>query len=142
MGKMASEMKTDEIPEIQALEKLPELIEISETGEEDEIEMFVSRAKLYIWKDSKWMTQGLGDVKILFNQKQNRFRLLMRREEVLTICCNLGITNQNPEATFKSESDKKTVCYGGIDFSSDTGISGTFTIRFKTEKAADSFLKA
>ena len=54
----------------------------------------------------------------------------------------LGITNQNPEATFKSESDKKTVCYGGIDFSSETGISGTFTIRFKTEKAADSFLKA
>ena len=87
---MASQMKTDEIPEIQALEKLPELIEINETGEEDEIEMFVSRAKLYIWKDSKWMTQGLGDVKILFNQKENRFRLLMRREEVLTICCNLG----------------------------------------------------
>ena len=83
-------MKIDEITEIQALEKLPELIEINETGEEDEIEMFVSRAKLYIWKDSKWMTQGLGDVKILFNQKENRFRLLMRREEVLTICCNLG----------------------------------------------------
>ena len=90
---MASEMKTDEIPEIQALEKLPELIEINATGEEDEIEMFVSRAKLYIWKDSKWMTQGLGDVKILFNQKENRFRLLMRREEVLTICCNLGESN-------------------------------------------------
>ena len=87
---MASEMSTEEVPEIQALEKLPNLIEINATGEEDEIEMFVSRAKLYIWKDSKWMTQGLGDVKILFNDKQNRFRLLMRREEVLTICCNLG----------------------------------------------------
>jgi len=140
--KMASEMSSEEISEIQALEKLPDLIKITATGEEDETEMFVSRAKLYIWKESKWMTQGLGDIKILFNEKQNRFRLVMRREEVFTICCNLGINNQIPEATFKSESDKKTVCFGGIDFSSETGISGTFTIRLKTEKAAASFLKA
>ena len=48
--KMASEM-TEEPAELKGLEILPDLIEINPTGEEEETEMFVSRAKLYIWKD-------------------------------------------------------------------------------------------
>ena len=52
------------------------------------------------------------------------------------------LRNKYPEANPKSESDERTVCYGRIDFSSKTGISGTSTIPSKTEKAAASLLNA
>ncbi len=68
--------------------KLPEKVDL-QTGEEDEKVLFCSRSKLYRFdKESKaWKDRGVGDVKILSNNKTGRFRVIMRREQVLKVRC-------------------------------------------------------
>ena len=60
------------------------------SGEEEEEELFKSRSKLFLWKIESWQLQGLGDIKILENKGLNTYRLVMRKEEVLTVCCNMA----------------------------------------------------
>ena len=66
--------------------KLPEKIDL-QTGEESETTLFCSRSKLYRFdKDiNAWKDRGVGDVKILSNEGTGRFRVIMRREQVLKV---------------------------------------------------------
>ena len=74
-------------PHFEPVIALPDLVEVK-TGEEDETSTFCSRGKLYRWHDGQWKERGLGEMKILKNEKSGRHRVLMRREQVLKICAN------------------------------------------------------
>jgi E3 SUMO-protein ligase RanBP2 len=56
------------------------LVEVR-TGEEDEEIVFSHRAKLYGFDSStkEWKERGVGDIKILHNQAERTYRILMRR---------------------------------------------------------------
>ena len=71
------------------LVSLPELSSIS-TGEENEALEFSHRAKLYRFDTNtkQWKERGVGDIKILCHKTTGRARVLMRRDQVLKICCN------------------------------------------------------
>ncbi|KAL5475372.1 hypothetical protein EMCRGX_G025178 [Ephydatia muelleri] len=71
------------------LVSLPELSSIS-TGEENEVVEFSHRAKLYRFDTNtkQWKERGVGDIKILCHKTTGRTRVLMRRDQVLKICCN------------------------------------------------------
>ena len=60
------------------------------SGEEDEMELFSNRAKLYRYDETinQWKERGVGNIKILRHKKTGRVRILMRRDQVLKICCN------------------------------------------------------
>lgn len=64
------------------------------TGEEDEEILFKQRAKLFRWDRDlgQWKERGVGDLKILFHPVKKRYRVLMRREQVLKVCTNHAIT--------------------------------------------------
>ena len=66
--------------------KLPEKIDL-QTGEESETTLFCSRSKLNRFdKDTNaWKDRGVGEVKILSNEGTGRFRVIMRREQVLKV---------------------------------------------------------
>ena len=74
--------------------KLPPA-QAQKTGEEDETIKFEMRAKLYRFGEgnagAQWKERGTGQVKLLMHKETHRCRLLMRREQVLKICCNLPV---------------------------------------------------
>uniref|UniRef100_A0A672LF55 Peptidyl-prolyl cis-trans isomerase n=1 Tax=Sinocyclocheilus grahami TaxID=75366 RepID=A0A672LF55_SINGR len=64
------------------------------SGEEDEEILFKERAKLYRWDRelNQWKERGVGDIKILYHPVIKRYRVVMRREQVLNVCANHTIS--------------------------------------------------
>ena len=70
--------------------KLPDKDKVDlQTGEENETVLFCSRSKLYRFDSETtkaWKDRGVGDIKILANVAVGRYRIIMRREQVLKVC--------------------------------------------------------
>ncbi|XP_078613735.1 E3 SUMO-protein ligase RanBP2-like isoform X3 [Branchiostoma floridae x Branchiostoma japonicum] len=117
---------------------LPDNVELK-TGEEDEDELFVHRAKLFRFdKDNhQWKERGLGNIKILHNPHNKRFRILMRRDQVLKICCNHYITadmSMKPNA-----GSNRSWVWVAMDFAEEEGTQEQFAVRFKEVETAQEF---
>ncbi|PZC87160.1 hypothetical protein B5X24_HaOG201396 [Helicoverpa armigera] len=121
---------------------LPALVD-QKTGEEDENVLFEHRAKLLRFDASvkEWKERGLGNIKLLV-QKDNvqKVRLLMRREQIMKVCCNHALTN---EMVFqKMPNLDKAVTWCAKDFSEGELVAETFCLRFKTVQLCDDFIEA
>ncbi|GAB1608701.1 hypothetical protein Ahia01_001154500, partial [Argonauta hians] len=118
---------------------LPDKVEVR-TGEEDETCLFEHRAKLYRFDGGEWKERGLGNIKILENTATQRLRLVMRREQVLKVCCNHYIT---AELDLKPKANSKGCAWVWCAFdSSDGGPEAELqklSIRFKTADIANDF---
>ncbi|KPJ13679.1 E3 SUMO-protein ligase RanBP2 [Papilio machaon] len=121
---------------------LPALVD-QKTGEEDEIVLFEHRAKLLRYDSStrEWKERGLGNIKLLMHKDNNKkIRLLMRREQIMKVCCNHAISK---EMTFqKMPNMDKAVTWCAKDFSEGELVAETFCLRFKTVQICDEFLNA
>ncbi|KAF2363400.1 Zinc finger RanBP2-type [Trinorchestia longiramus] len=116
---------------------LPDKVDVV-TGEEEEVEVYCHRAKLFRKAGPEWKERGLGDVKILRHRDTGRVRLLMRREQVHKICLNHYLT----ENIKFNDKDEKSFYWVAQDYSEDTPSLETFAIRFKTPEVAQKFKKA
>lgn len=121
---------------------LPALVD-HKTGEEDEIILFEHRAKLLRFDagSKEWKERGLGNIKLLVHKENNqKLRLLMRREQIMKVCCNHSVTK---EMTFqKMPNMDKAVTWCAKDFSEGELVSETFCLRFKTSELCDEFIEA
>lgn len=119
---------------------LPDLVE-ARTGEEDEDVKFVHRAKLLRFDgDTKeWKERGIGEMKVLVHKSDlSKSRLLMRREQIFKLCCNMVITK---ELKFK-KMNKNTYSFFGQDFSEAEMKTEMLAIKFKTAELAEAFITA
>lgn len=117
---------------------LPALIEVS-TGEEEENLLFSDRAFLYrfVPETKEWKEKGRGEMKILEHKTTGRTRVLMRREQVLKICCNHFIT---PQLTLKPlQTAERSWTWSAQDFSDGELVQETFAVKFKTSDQAQNF---
>ncbi|XP_026726166.1 E3 SUMO-protein ligase RanBP2-like [Trichoplusia ni] len=121
---------------------LPALVE-QKTGEEDETVLFEHRAKLLRFDPTtkEWKERGLGNIKILVHKDNTqKVRLLMRREQIMKVCCNHAVTN---EMIFqKMPNLDKAVTWCAKDFSEGELVAETFCLRFKTIQMCDEFIEA
>ncbi|CAL1276110.1 unnamed protein product [Larinioides sclopetarius] len=108
------------------------------TGEEDENVLYCQRAKLFRFSSGEWKERGIGDIKILFDDKTKRIRLLMRREQVLKVCLNHYLTK---DLKFEKRGDKSW-SWTATDFSENEPSPELLAVRFKTSELADDFKKA
>ncbi|XP_026233209.1 E3 SUMO-protein ligase RanBP2 isoform X1 [Anabas testudineus] len=125
-------------PHFEPIVPLPDKVDVK-TGEEEEEEIFCNRAKLYRFdtETKEWKERGIGNVKILKHSTKGKFRLLMRREQVLKICANHYITADmllKPNAG----SDKSWV-WNAIDYADEEPKPEQLAIRFKTVDEASLF---
>ncbi|XP_060785155.1 E3 SUMO-protein ligase RanBP2 [Neoarius graeffei] len=125
-------------PHFEPIVPLPNKIDVK-TGEEEEEEMFCNRAKLFRFEaeTKEWKERGIGSIKILKHKTSGKYRLLMRREQVLKICANHYITADmvlKPNAG----SDKSWVWYA-VDYADEMQKTEQLAIRFKTADEAALF---
>ena len=114
-----------------------------QTGEEEEEVIFSHRAKLYRFdsKDKQWKDRGIGDMKILKHKTGGKVRLLMRRDQILRICCNHCLT-ANMSLTPHNNSDKAWTWYTPSDFADEVPKPEKFVLRFKLPEVARQFKAA
>ncbi|XP_067151302.1 ranBP2-like and GRIP domain-containing protein 4 isoform X3 [Apteryx mantelli] len=125
----------DDGPHFDPVVPLPDKIEVK-TGEEDEEEFFCNRAKLFRFdaESKEWKERGIGNVKILRHKVSGKFRLLMRRDQVLKICANHYI-NTDMKLAPNAGSDKSFVWHA-LDYADEMPKPEQLAIRFKTPEEA------
>jgi hypothetical protein len=119
---------------------LPELVDLK-TGEEGENILFEERAKLLRFdsEGKQWKERGVGNIKIMQHPTTGKVRLLMRREQVLKVCCNHFVTT-DMKFTASSFSDRAWTWFAQ-DYSEGEMKPELFAIRFKTADQALLFKK-
>ncbi|KAF5304638.1 hypothetical protein FQR65_LT07920 [Abscondita terminalis] len=134
------EQETDFEPnvEFQPVVALPDLVDVK-TGEENAEILFECHAKLlrYDVLSKQWKECGVGIMKLL---KERNIRLVMRRDQVLKVCCNHQLLKNMQFA--KMPNNPKAFSWCAQDYSDGTLQTVTFTIRFKSEDQAEAFYKA
>ena len=121
------------------LVSLPDTYQVT-TVQESERQLFCERAKLYRYDpDSKqWKERGIGNITVMKNSRSGKSRLVMRREQVLKLCCNhviLPTMQLNPMLGSENAWRWFTPC----DFSEEESKAEQLAIRFKKKEQADSF---
>ncbi|XP_068535431.1 ranBP2-like and GRIP domain-containing protein 4 isoform X3 [Anas acuta] len=127
--------ENDDGPHFDPVVPLPDKVEVK-TGEEDEEELFCNRAKLFRFdaECKEWKERGVGNVKILQHKVSGKFRLVMRRDQVLKICANHYI-NPDMKLTPNAGSDRSLVWHA-IDYADELPKPEQLAIRFKTPEEA------
>ncbi|CAH0392621.1 unnamed protein product [Bemisia tabaci] len=120
---------------------LPDLVEVK-TGEEDLKVLYEERCKLLRFDSElkEWKERGIGKMKLLHDPVTNHVRLLMRREQVLKVCCNQRLTDSLKLTPVASSDKAWNWC--GHDFSEQEGKLETFAVRFKNSELAKEFYDA
>ncbi|KAK9970051.1 hypothetical protein ABG768_028189 [Culter alburnus] len=118
--------------------QMPEKVDLV-TGEEDEKILYSQRVKLFRFdtETSQWKERGVGNLKLLKNNKNGRLQVLMRREQVLKVCANHWITttmNLKP----LSGSDRAWMWMAN-DFSEGDAKLEQLAAKFKTPELAEEF---
>jgi len=123
--------------EFQPLVSLPE-VEVK-TGEEDEEKLFGERAKLYRMdaESKQWKERGIGEMKILRHRVTGRFRIVMRREQVLKLCANHYITASIKLMPMKTS--ETSLCWIANDYSEGEYQQEQLCIKFKTAELTEKF---
>ena len=132
----ASTSAHESSPVFEPLVSLP-LIEELNSGEEDEKVLFCNRAKLYRFDNCQWKERGVGNMKILKHQISGKARLLMRRDQILKLCCNHFISG-NMSITEMKGSSELAWCTN-CDFSDGVSKPETFAIKFKHRETGSVF---
>ncbi|XP_067013935.2 E3 SUMO-protein ligase RanBP2 [Anabrus simplex] len=125
-------------PHYEPIIALPDAIEVR-TGEEEEEKVFCHRAKLYRFEASskEWKERGVGEMKLLKHPEQGSYRLLLRREQVHKVVCNMRVT-ADLELKPLSTSDR-TWCWGGMNYAEEEACVEQLAVRFKLPEIAQEF---
>lgn len=125
----------DPRPDFKPIIPLPDEVEIK-TGEENEQVLFEERAKLFRFVDKEWKERGLGNIKILKNNNNNKCRIVMRREQIHKLCANHAITS---EMEMKTTQNETTLIWGANDYTEEEMKLEKFLVRFKFVEQAKKF---
>jgi hypothetical protein len=117
---------------------LPESYQYHSIEEESHQEIFSERAKLYRFDKGEWKEKGIGVMKMLYFPETGRTRLLMRRDQILKLCCNHYISS---DMTIEDHmGNPKTLTWlCKVDYSDENPRPEKFVIKFKLEETAKKF---
>ena len=118
---------------------LPQTYEYK-SGEEGGEVLFNEKCKLYRFDPptKQWKERGVGTMKIIYYPASCQTRLLMRRDQILKLCCNHYITSDmSINCHFSNPKALTWLCRA--DYLEETSHHQQFTVRFKQEATASHF---
>ncbi len=118
--------------------QLPEKVDLK-TGEEDESVIFSHRCKLYRFdRESKqWKERGIGDIKLLNHPTTNKYRIVMRRDQVFRVCANHYL-DETMKLSPNAGSDRSWV-WQAMDAADGEPQPEQLAVRFKLPETANKF---
>ncbi|XP_014212224.1 E3 SUMO-protein ligase RanBP2 isoform X2 [Copidosoma floridanum] len=129
-------------PYFEPIVPLPDAIEVR-TGEEDEEKLFCQRAKLYRYDQNtkEWKERGTGEMKLLHNVQHGTYRLLLRREQVFKVVCNVRLT---ADLEFhKMSTSNSAWVWAAMNYAEpDNAEVEKLAVRFKSTELAEEFYEA
>lgn len=138
----ANETVEENDPYFEPIIPLPDAIEVR-TGEEDEEKVFCQRAKLYRYDQNtrEWKERGTGEMKLLYHSSHGSYRLLLRREQVYKVVCNLLLT---PDIEFLAlNSSDRAWMWAGMNYADpENPAIEQLAVRFKSQQLAQQFKEA
>ncbi|KAF8380911.1 hypothetical protein PRIPAC_70053 [Pristionchus pacificus] len=118
---------------------LPDLVEVK-TGEEDEKVLFTARSKIfrYVRETKEYKERGVGELKLLHNEATNKFRVLMRRDQVHKLCANFAVTKTSNLVEKTGQPNVRAIVV--TDFAeNEAGEMESLCIKFKNADVAKEF---
>ena len=111
-----------------------------QTEEEDKNVLFESRGKIYRFdgKSGEWKERGVGNIRLLEYPKSEKYRILMRRDQILKICCNHYLT-PDMEISHHLGNEKALTWVTLNDFTEETARPEKFALKFGKAETAKSF---
>lgn len=105
--------------------------------------MFCQRAKLFRFDQNtkEWKERGVGEMKLLYHPEHGTYRLLLRREQVHKIVCNMALNVEMKFLTLNS-SDKAWMWFGMNYAEPDHAEVEQLAVRFKSPELAAQFKEA
>lgn len=103
------------------------------------VTVFCERAKLYRYDKNmcEWKERGVGEMKILHHPKYDRYRLLLRRDQVYKVVCNLLLT---PDIVFtKLTTNDRSWIWAGMNYAEEQPCIEQLAVKFKTVELAKNF---
>lgn len=129
----------DPCPDFKPIIPLPDEVPVN-TGEENEVPLFVERAKLFRYTNKEWRERGIGVLKILKDNNTGKVRILMRRDQVHKICANHFLTKDMTLTQMRS--NEKAYIWAANDFADQEIVLEKLCVRFRTLEAGQRFQKA
>ena len=118
---------------------LPESYDYKSAEKEGET-LFDERGKLYRFDGStnQWKERGVGNMKIIYHHRNRQTRLVMRRDQILKLCCNHYITD-GMSIEMQMGNPKAMTWFTETDYSEETVLPQKLALRFKHEETAKRF---
>lgn len=88
----------------------------------------------------EWKERGVGEMKLLHHIAQGTYRLLLRREQVHKVVCNLLLT-ADQEFNTLSSSDRAW-CWAGMNYAEEEPALEELAVKFKNPEIAAQFKNA
>ena len=123
----------------QPIVTLPEAVKVKSWDEDADV-MFSQRAKLFRFdsNSSQWKERGIGELKILKHHHTQKVKLIMRRDQILKLCCNHNLTadmSLKPLAT----SEKTWTWFTSADYTDEVVKPEKLAAKFKNVQIAAEF---
>lgn len=143
VASVASVANKDGVTEVDAKEQKEFREEKVETGEEEERELFRTRAKLYCLEQGdsgpRWKERGVGQLKLKEKIDDGRARLIMRTEATLRVILNCAVYSSMK----LDKASERSVRFNGFEVDEKLcEETKCFLVRFSTKETSSSFVAA
>ena len=101
--------------------------------------LFENRCKLFRYDQpsKQWKERGVGNIRIFKPLSNKKPRIIMRRDQILKLCCNHYITNDMK--LLPKDNDRCWIWHSYSDYSEEFAKDEKFAVKFKTASLANSF---
>jgi len=108
------------------------------SGEEDEETLFEGKAKLTIYNNNTWDNVAVGILKINKNKKNNKSRLILRREGGMILVLNASIFHKM--SVNKTSGNDKVIIFNCINIADEKNDTmKTYSVRFQDSVFSTNF---